>query len=246
MNYVKIIILISVLISIQFLYASEMKVELINVAGDVKVRFGLNEEWQKAESGQILDEFDSILTGQDGRATLYIKDGAGFTIKSRTFLDIADLRTIKKDELFLVMMSRKVEKLEPVNNKTIKIGNVSVIHGSEEKLAQDADANAGTLDWYNLEINGAKALYDYGYYTNAAVKLCKIRDKYTDDQDCGESDYWLGKSLEAVNYTGHAMDAYQKALDEFKRSKCRGRTNVQWVNDSKQRLLELKNKNKNK
>ncbi|MBN2425590.1 MAG: hypothetical protein JXB44_11245 [Calditrichaceae bacterium] len=245
MNYLKIIILISVLISIQFLHASGIKAELIKVSGDVKVRFGLNEEWQKAESGQILDEFDSILTGQDGRATLYVKNGVGFTIKNRTFLDIADLRTIRKDELFLVMMSKKVEKLEPVNNKTIKIGNVSVIHGSEKQPAQGTD-DAGVEDWSILEINGAKALYDYGYYTNAAVKLCKIRDKYSDDQDCGEADYWLGKSLEAVNYTGHAIDAYQKALDEFKRSKCRGRTNVEWVNDSKQRLTELKNKGKNK
>jgi len=52
------------------------------------------------------------------------------------------------------------------------------------------------------------------------MKFHKILDKYDERQDCGEIHFYLGKSLEAMNQTGQAIDAYQEAIKRCKEEGC--------------------------
>ncbi len=190
-------------------------VKIISLTGEVKVRRGVEENWQRAGAGMALEEIDTILTGEAAMVTLETQDGATFRLGSFAILDIADLRKITEREMFLYLMSQKVHQIpERPEKAKLRVGNVSIIHGAQAEAARNKPAPDAAQSW-KQETNGAQALYDQGYYPNAVVKLHKVLAKYPDLEDCGEVHFDLGKAFEALNKSGQASDAYKAALDRL-------------------------------
>ncbi len=204
-------IFIIILSSISFSLAAT--VEISAMEGDVKIRKGLDEHWQTAVTGMLLEEIDTILTGKSGNATLILADGRKFRLGPEAVLDIGDLRKMKEKDLFLYLMSKKVDNLAPVKSKAkIKIGNVSVVHGSKTVL-DSIEVTADTNDWYQREKNGAEAIYGNALYPNAVMKMHKILNKYDDLPDQGELYYLMAKSFESMEEQGQAIDHYEQAIE---------------------------------
>lgn len=201
------------MISFQLVYATQ-EAKIVNIRGDVKVRRGLDETWQAANRGMDLDIIDSILI-LEGEVELKIQDGLIFKLGSNSMLDIADLRKITRKEMFLFLMAEKVDKIPQRTEKTkLKIGNVSIVHGSKARTAS-SKTDAIEQKWQQ-ELNGAKAMYYQEYYPNTIVKLHKIDKKYPSTNDFGEIHFYLGKTFERMDEAGQAVDAYQIALDKSK------------------------------
>lgn len=195
------------------------KISAIN--GEVKIRRGVEETWLPAKKEMILEEIDTILTGKDAEVTIDI-DGVGiFVLGSQAVIDIGDLRSISEKEMFLYLMSNKIKKMEPASDRTkLRIGNVSVIHGEKKaEHSTEADADMLTARWI-LEFNGAASLYEQKYYINTIVKLIKIMTNNPDIQDCGKIHFYLGKSFEAINQKGQAIDAYEYVIYRAKEQNC--------------------------
>lgn len=212
-------------------------VKVVQISGIVKVRPGVEEKWHRAETGQILEEIDTIMTGENGRVVLQLQNGKKFTLYPNAMVDILDLRTITEKELFLFLMSKKVERIEPRKEKTrLKVGNVSVVHG-ESKSVQNTDESASDeSERRSKEQNGAKALYRQEFYPNTIVKLHKILDKYPDIKDCGETYFYLGKSFEALKKPGQALDAYEQAVERHEAQQCQS----EWLHDVKIAIKKLR------
>ena len=107
---------------------------------------------------QHREEIDTILA-LEGRVELEIHDGLYFELGSNSMLDVGDLRTISKREMFLVLMSEKVNRLQPRSEKTqLKVGNVSVVHGeSKDELVGDVKKIGDDI---NKESDNAAGLKD--------------------------------------------------------------------------------------
>jgi hypothetical protein len=162
-------------------------------------------------------------------------DGATFRLSSYAILDIADLRKITEREMFLFLMSEKVNQIPPRQEKTrLRIGNVSVIHGAKAGQAKSS-AEDGSQIWIQ-ESNGAKALYGQHYYPNAVVKLHKILAKYPNLEDCGEIHLYLGKAFEAMDKPGQAGDAYKMTLERL----CDDDVSKQRADEARQAIERLK------
>jgi hypothetical protein len=190
-------------------------VKIISLSGEVKVRRGVEETWHRAAAGMMLEEIDTILTGEASAVVLETPEGATFRLNSYAILDIADLRKITEREMFLFLMSQKVNQIPPRQEKTrLRIGNVSVIHGESKAEPSRRTAEEESQIWVQ-ESNGAKALYDQRYYPNTIVKLHKILAKYPNLEDCGEIHFYLGKAFEALSKPGQARDAYKIVLERF-------------------------------
>ncbi|MGH7451121.1 MAG: hypothetical protein ACRENG_07245 [bacterium] len=190
-------------------------VKIVSLSGEVKVRRGVEEAWHWTAAGMMLEDIDTILTGEASAVVLETSDGATFRLGSYTILDIADLRKITEREMFLYLMSNKVNQIPARQEKTrLRIGNVSVIHGTSKAESSRRAAEDESQSWIQ-ETNGAKALYDQHYYPNAIVKLHKILAKYPNFEDCGELHFYLGKAFEAMNKPGQAGDAYKVALERL-------------------------------
>lgn len=195
---------------------AEIAVKVVQSSGDVKVRYGLDEEWQPVSIGSILKDIDTILTGEKSEALLKFESGTTFKLGSNAVLDIGDLRKIYEKELFLYLMSKKVESMEPGYEKTpLRIGNVSVVHGESKEKKDDETSIKSDRNWAQLELNGAFALQNQGYYPNAVIKLHNILDKYTETIDPGKVYFNIAGSLEALEMYGQAIDAFEVVIDTY-------------------------------
>ena len=232
----RIFLAILILVSFGQVTWAVTKVKIAKASGEVKIRRGVEETWQTASAGTRLDEIDSILTGEGARVVLEIHEGKTFELGSNSILDIADLRRISERELFLFLMSKKINQIEPRHEKTkLRIGNVNVVHGELKSNPQNTGNSVNEL-WV-FEKNGAKALFAQDYTTNAVLKLNKILLKYPNLNDCGEIHSYLAKSFEKLNKPGQAIDAYQTVL---KRSDERCSSNSKlWLNEAESALKRL-------
>jgi tetratricopeptide (TPR) repeat protein len=211
-------------------------VKIISISGEVKIRRGVEETWHHAAVGMLLEEIDTILTGEASAVVLKTDEGATFRLGGLAILDIADLRKITERELFLYLMSQKVNQIPSREGKTrLRIGNVSVVHGEPKAGQARSQSDDESKNWMQ-ETNGAKALYEQEYYPNAIMKLHKMLAKYPNAEDCGERYFYLGKAFEALNKPGQAIDAYKAVLEKL----CENDLSQQRADEARQAIERLK------
>lgn len=187
--------------------------QLETVLGDVQVRRGVEEEWSPAAVGIDLDDIDTILT-LEGNATLKLADGSSFKLGPRSILDIGDLRRISRREMFLLVMSQKVQNIKPRERSSqLEVENVSSVHGLQQSTAPKRQPSSTNEAW-KRELNAAVAMYQQQLYPNSVVKLHKLLGRHADILDCGEVYLYLGKSFEALDERGQAIDFYHAAVDK--------------------------------
>jgi hypothetical protein len=233
-------IFLSSMIYIQTVNA-EISIKIINTKGEAKVRFGLEEEWKKALPGINLKEIDTILTGEGGELILQFESGKRFLLGNNSILDIGDLREIQEKELFLFLMSKKVEKIEPRNGKTkLRIGNVSSVYGEDQSKSDTTNVNNSNNLFSKKEINGAIALFAQQYYTNTLYKLHNLLDKYKSKINMGKINFYIANAFEALDKKGQAMDSFQKVIDNFEAIESLSEENTYYLTESKNALIKLK------
>ena len=214
-------------------YGAE-NVKIIKIDGNAKVRKGLSETWEKANVNLLLDDMDSILSGDDSEVILQLSDGSSFILRANAMLDIGDLKKVTDNELFFFLMSHKIGDIKIRKEKTpLRIGNVSVIHGSSKTVEDSVKESGNKNNQWIKEKNGALSLYNQKYYSNTIIKLYKILNRYGEVQDCGEIHYYLAKSFEATDKKGMAKDAYQTVVDKYDTQICKD-------SDANHRLSEAK------
>jgi tetratricopeptide (TPR) repeat protein len=180
--------------------------QILQIKGDVQIRRGLDEDWSFAKAGDDLEEMDSIMTGPESGATLQLADGTQFRLAALTMIDIADLRRLSQQEMFLYIMSQKVDKLaRPPAGSKLEIGSVSVVHGENKSSSPKPPAAARLAE---KEFNGARALQQQQFYTNAIVKYYKLRKLYGTLSECGVLQYEMGYCFEQIQQPGQALDCY--------------------------------------
>lgn len=235
-------ILICMFISIQMVFAGA-QVKITHISGEVKIRRGVEETWQVAVRGMLLKEIDTIQTGEGAEVTLEINSGESIKLGGNSILDISDLRKISEKEMLLFLMSKKIQKIEPRKQKTpLRVGNVSVVHGESKAEKNKATNTNLKKNIWRKETNGAKALFDFQYYTNTVIKLNKILSKYSSENDCGEIHYYLGRSFEALNKNGQAIDAYEVVIKNYQNQGCNSYEANKWFSEAQDAVKKLKKK----
>lgn len=217
--------------------------KIIRVSGEVKARRGVEESWQPTIPGMLLEEIDTILTGANGEVVLETAEGVYFKLGKNASLDISDLRKITEKELFLYLMSIRIQKMAPGAGKTqLRIGNVSVVHGESKAKSDSSLKNQLEPDFWSQEKNGAVALHDQKLYPNSIIKFHKILDRYGSRPDCGEIHFYLGQSFEAIENPGQAIDAYQMVIHQSEAQHCENPDAKRWLDDAQKAINRLKPK----
>ena len=205
------------------------------------VRLGLDEEWKKAQVGTILKDVDTILSGENSQVVLSRDDSLNFVLGSNSILDIADLRKIQERELFLFLMTQKVDQIDAQDTSTkIRVGNVSVVHGESKKDENTHDLSESDIDWYTYEINGADTLIEHTLYPNAIIKLHQIKNRYSEEKDQGFTNFRIGRSFEAMQNNGQAMDNYQMALTLYNKYNSDVKLEPQWIKETKETIERMR------
>lgn len=187
------------------------QVKIVRVSGDVRVRWGIEESWNKAFVGMVLRPEDSIQTGNSGMAVLQLKAGTELKMTSNAYIDIVECRQITEKQFFLALMSEKVMNLEKQDKLRLKIGDVTVIHGADRR-PDSARYEALPDELWRLELAGAEILDHHNLSMNAILKMKKIVRQY-DPDDGGEIQLKMGTIFQKLGYSGHAQEAFQRVLE---------------------------------
>ena len=85
MNLKNIFVLICTIIFVSSATA-EISVKIIHLGGNVKIRYGLEENWKSASVGILLKEIDTILTGENSEVVLKYENGNTFQLGSNSMI----------------------------------------------------------------------------------------------------------------------------------------------------------------
>lgn len=185
---------------------------ILSVAGEVKVRRGMEETWKPAVRSMLLDDMDSILSGEASEALLEMEDGRTFRLGGNAMLDIADLRIITEQQLFLFLTAQKIRNLDPSEtDKPIRIQNVSAVRAEDRSVSGSGYQAADNLFW-RQETNAVLSMIAQAYYPNAVMKAHKILDVHAKSADKARLYFYLGQSFESLEDRGRALEAYQASI----------------------------------
>ncbi|MBN2354507.1 hypothetical protein JXO59_00255 [candidate division KSB1 bacterium] len=215
-------------------------ITIVSIKGDVKIRRGLEEAWAPVTVGSILKDMDSILTGENAEASLQIHQDHTFRLGPQAMLDMADLRRIDQREMFLLLMSEKINNIENRREKSrIRLGNVTVVHGNDKSGSAKTVKPVDAMRW-RQEYNGARALYGHDYFTNAIVKLSKTGKRFPNAEDCGKISFLLGQSFAAIRQVGQAMEAYQASAEKIRTMGCNDSESLRRLQLTETAVAELR------
>jgi hypothetical protein len=213
---------------------------ILSMRGTVQLRHGMDENWQLAAAGMPLEALDTILTGENSDVVIQSTDDTRLRLGANIILDISEIKRLSEREMFLWLMSQKIDQLPQRQEKTpLRFGQITSVHG-EDKGAPAA-VSAGRPQRWRAEVNGAMALLENEYVTNAVVKCHKILRRYPELADCGEVHFYLGHALESLGQTGQAIEAYRGAQERLRAQGCSQQDSAgrqQGIDEALQRLLK--------
>jgi len=180
------------------------------VQGEVSVRHGVAEEWTSVRQGDILRPDDTMKTGKKGRAVI-ITRGQGPAAKtillpSEVIVDMSDVRELSQEELMLKLTMEKVRSsgYEWKNNE-MNIPNATVMHGDPpvSPALTENQVEVGTF-----ELNGARVLYDNGFYSTCALRTMGVLRRYPSLKQEFKNCVLVAESLEKANLRSEALNEY--------------------------------------
>jgi hypothetical protein len=182
------------------------KVLLQKASGDVYVRHGVAEAWTRVAVGDVLKPDDSMKTGKKGSAVLIVDGAKRMMIPPDVIVDVSDIRTLTQDELMLKLtMERIRSSSHQWKDDEMNTPNAAVVHGAQPVTAglTENDLTIGKLEW-----NGAKLLFEYGYFSTSALKAMDILRRYPPLASAFENLMLVARALDRADLRGEALHEY--------------------------------------
>jgi hypothetical protein len=184
--------------------------------GEVAVRHGVTEVWTNVAVGDVLRPDDTMKTGKKGTAVLTAPVGNTGSVKRITLppeviVDLSDVRELTQEELMLKLTMERVRASSyQWKSDELHIPNAAVVHGENRSggapLA-DNDPQSGILQW-----NGARVLFDNGFYSTCALKAMELFRLYPSVGAKLENHLMAAEALEKACLRGEALSEYTAML----------------------------------
>ncbi len=184
--------------------------------GEVAVRHGVTEVWTNVAVGDVLRPDDTMKTGKKGTAVLTAPVGSTGSVKRITLppeviVDLSDVRELTQEELMLKLTMERVRASSyQWKSDELHIPNAAVVHGEDRSggapLA-DNDPQSGMLQW-----NGARVLFDNGFYSTCALKAMELFRLYPSVGAKLENHLMAAEALEKASLRGEALSEYTAML----------------------------------
>jgi hypothetical protein len=189
--------------------AGEMKV--VTVKGDVYVRRGVQENWQRISSGDILKPEDSIKSGKRSSASILVDERRKLVIPEMVIIDASDLRTLSQDELLLKLAMEHVRSV-PVrqpSNGEVEIPRTTTVHGSLKSEADDV-IEPLSIEVGMMQLNGTKVLCDNGFFATAVLKAKETLRRAPALNSRVDVRLMIATAMEKMKLNGEALTEYSE------------------------------------
>ncbi len=204
------------LLACGFALAQAQDIVVQRLQGDVAVRHGVTEVWTQVAVGDALRPDDTMKTGRKGTAILAvpIKSSGGvkrIALPPEVIVDLSDVRELSQEELMLKLTMERVRASSyQWKNDELRIPNAAVVHGADRSAGAPLalnDPGPGILQW-----NGARVLYDNGFYSTCALKAMELFRLYPTVGTKFENHIMVAEALEKASLRGEALSEYAALL----------------------------------
>ena len=196
--------------------AKSQDIVVQRLQGEVAVRHGVTEVWTNVAVGDVLRPDDTMKTGKKGTAVLTapVKSTGSvkrITLPPEVIVDLSDVRELTQEELMLKLTMERVRASSyQWKSNELHIPNAAVVHGENRPggapLA-DNDPQSGMLQW-----NGARVLFDNGFYSTCALKAMELFRLYPTVATQFENHLLAAEALEKASLRGEALSEYTAML----------------------------------
>ncbi len=181
-------------------------ISLQKIQGDVSVRPGVTETWIKAKTGDVLKADATVRTGSASSALIVLSSTSKkISLPPDVIVDISDIRDLTQEELMLKLTMEKVRSSSyEWKNKEMNMPNTTVIHGEPPKESlSESNTELGVL-----QLNGARVLYENGFYSTSALKTMEILRQYPSLGSLYKNRLLIAEALEKANLKSEALNEY--------------------------------------
>jgi hypothetical protein len=180
--------------------------------GEVSVRHGVAEVWNKVVPGDVLRPNDTMRTGKGGNVVLLVQWGTAATSKKMSLpphviVDMSDIRDLTQEELMLKLTMEKVRGSSyQWKNDGMVIPDAAVVHGANNATAAPLSEN--DIQTGRLQLNGVRVLYENGFFASCVLRAMEVFRLYPALGSSFEHRLMLAEAMEKANLRGEALSEY--------------------------------------
>jgi len=181
------------------------QMKAVDVKGDVRVRHGVDRDWEPIRSGRDLKPEDTMMLGKRAHASVLLDGNKRVLIPENTVVDLLDFRVLSHQDLLLRLAMERIRAVPAQNDGNLEVPQTTVSHGAEQPQPPE---EARSLEFGRLQLNGTRVLYKNGFYGTCAVKTKEILRLYPElSHDTGLR-LMIAAALEKENLHGEALTEY--------------------------------------
>jgi hypothetical protein len=181
------------------------------VKGTVEVRRGVTEEWKKVKVGDLLKPEDSMRTGPRSTATI-VADKKKLTVPEMTILDISDVRHLSQEDFLLKLAMENILAVPAREKDELAIPSATVLHGTNVSKTDQPVFPAAKVG--EMELKGARVLYDNAYFATAILKSKETLRTYPDLRSNFDARLTIASAFEKMKLTKEAITEYSLLAKE--------------------------------
>jgi hypothetical protein len=187
---------------------------ITSVKGVVFVRHNVQEDWVRAAVGDVLKPEDSMMLEKKSSSTILIDGTRRIVIPEFVILDLSDLRTLTQEELLLKLAMEDVRGVPGEERNDgharlpgeIRIPKTTIIHGENKTPSSEAEHSPSQTA--TLQLNGARMLFDQGFYATCVLKTKEIVRQYPGLSNVIDAQIMVADALEKMKLKGEALSEY--------------------------------------
>lgn len=195
---------------------NDSMIRIRSIKGKVYIRHDISEEWLGLKNNDILNQEDTIVTGEGAELVLNLPDNKIFRVDEEVYLDISDIRDIPENIILMMMTREELNKIPRKKSERIIKENVSVIHG--RILPNISEKNAGEETLVKYKVNGIKVLIKNGYGSSAIVKYTEMENTILNNPDNISVSMQVAKYLTGKKFYGNAKRIYRHIVNKYPES----------------------------
>ncbi len=198
------IITVSVLIFV-ITALSFAQFKVLTTKGNVKVRYGVSEEWKQLNKGDQINWADAVQTSLNSLVVIQIENQKKIVLNEKTIVEIADLRHLSQEELLLKLAMERILSVPPQERDNNLIpARATIIHGEKKSKMQPPISTDIAL----MQLSGAKLLYDNYFYGTCAIRIKEVLRLNLSMSNFIDYKLMMAVSLEKSNLLEEALNEY--------------------------------------
>jgi len=180
--------------------------------GEVSVRHGVAEVWNKVAPGDLLRPNDTMRTGKGGNVVLLVRLGTDaaskrITLPPHVIVDMSDIRELSQEELMLKLTMEQVRGSSyQWKNDGMAIPDAAVVHGAND--AAPVPLSENDIQTGHLQLNGVRVLYENGFFASCVLRAMEVFRLYPALGASFEHRLMLAEAMEKANLRGEALAEY--------------------------------------